>query len=522
MIPIPGDPVTIESGKVAGTQLASGVHAWFGIPFAQPPVRELRWHAPMPVKPWKGILNADTMAPFCVQALRSANIVNDYPPATTLSEDCLNLNIWTPPTARAGDKLPVIVYIHGGGFRDGSPSTPDVSGAEMAKKGVVYVALAYRLNVFGYFAHPELTKESGVNASGNWGVLDQIAGLQWVKRNIAAFGGDPSNVAIMGESAGSESVHFLQSSPLARGLFAKLSGWSGAAYPPGGQTPANLQQGETEGPKLQAALKVNSLAELRALSWEAIFDAAQRIGLRTRPIVDGYSIPDLPVNIFAAGKQIDVPVYVSSTSKDLGSNPQFFTVKTLAELQQLAKQTFGDATDEFFKLFPASNDAEAVRQALAVVAAGGFGMTNRDWARSQALTGKQPAYLAQWARVQPYAPGLKWARFNPETAGASHASDIVYWLGTYEHHNAFVTTRNFTAWDRELSNAMQDSLIAFAKTGNPSTPGVKVPRYDPNNEQRVVFGDRIFVEKLNTAQLEFLRVHPPGRGQQPGAAAGAN
>ena len=520
MVPIPGDPISTDTGRISGTRLDSGFHAYLGIPYAEPPVRGLRWRPPAPVKPWKGILNADATRPACVQPLRSTNVVNEFPPATTLAEDCLYMNVWTPPTAKAGAKLPVIVYIHGGGFRDGGPSTPDVAESALVRKGVVYVTLGYRLGIFGYLAHPEMTKESSHNASGNWGMLDQIEGLQWVKRNIAAFGGDPANVTIMGESAGSESVHFLQSSPLAHGLFAKLSGWSGAAFPPGGQAPATLQQAEADGLKFQSALKANSLAEMRGLSWEAVYSASVQTGVRTRPIVDGYSIPELPVNIFQSGKQNDVPIYVSSTAKDLGSNAQFYTVKTLAELRELAKQTFGADVDDFLKLFPASNDAEAVQQARAVLAGGGFGVVNRDWARAQATSGKQPAYLAQWAHVHPYTPGVKWTRMNPEMQGANHAGDIIYWLGTYEIENRFTTTRNFTAWDRELSEKMQSTLVAFAKTGNPATDDVKVPRYDPNNEQRIVFGDKIYVEKMNTAQIEFLRAHPPGRGQQGGRPPG--
>jgi para-nitrobenzyl esterase len=252
---------------------------------------------------------------------------------------------------------------------------------------------------------------------------------------------------------------------------------------------------------------------MRAIAWDRVLAATEQAfvsqgGSPQRPIVDGYALPDLPVNLFKAGKQNDVAIYVSSTAKDLGSSPQFFEVKTLAELQKLAKEAFGDYTDEFFKLFPASNDAEAVKQAQAVVAGNGFGIANRDWARAQALTGKQPSYLAQFARVQPFAPDVKWISFNPAAAGAAHASDIQYWLGTYGIHS---DTRNWTAWDRELSDKMQDTLVAFAKTGNPSTIAVQIPRYDPNDEQRIVFGDKIWVEKLSTAQLEFLRAHPTAR-----------
>lgn len=205
--PIPGNPIVTDKGKIAGTLLGSGIHAYYGIPFAAPPVGDLRWHAPVPAKPWTDVYRADTPRPACAQ--RGPANRPEGANARPSSEDCLYLNVWTPPTAKAGAKLPVIVYIHGGGFSGGSPSEPVYSGEELAKKGVVTVNLAYRLGIFGYLAHPELTKESGHNASGDWGSLDQIAGLQWIQRNIAKFGGDPANVTVMGHSAGSESVYQL-------------------------------------------------------------------------------------------------------------------------------------------------------------------------------------------------------------------------------------------------------------------------------------------------------------------------
>jgi para-nitrobenzyl esterase len=497
MAPIPGDPVTVEGGKVAGTLLDSGVRAYFAIPFAAPPVGDLRWHAPMPAKPWKGVYNADAVRLSCAGAVQ-----DDIEP---MGEDCLNLNIWTPPNATRASGLPVVVWIHGGGFRGGSPNLAMYSGVEFAKKGLVYVGISYRLGVLGFMAHPELTKESARSAPGNWGILDQIAALQWIQRNIAAFGGDPANVTIMGESAGSESVHLLQATPLAKGLFAKATGWSGAIIPPGNQMVPTLSEAEAQGLKLQEDLHVNSLTEMRALPWSRVLAAVGDLRVR-RPVLDGYVLPALPVDIFKAGRQNDVPVYVSSTAKDKGGSDEFYEVKTLLDLQTLAKQAFADNAAEFFKLFPAANDAEAVKQAQVVVAGNGFGISNRDWARTQTATGKQPAYLAQFARVAPRPASMK-GRFS---IGAAHASDIVYWLGTQASQPTF----RWTNWDRDLSTMMLDTLVAFARTGNPNTPAVTIPRYDPKNEQRVVFGDKVWTEKLDTAQLEFLRAHPTSGSQQ--------
>jgi para-nitrobenzyl esterase len=499
-IPVPGDPITIDSGKVAGMLLDSGVHAYLGIPFAAPPVGELRWHAPMPVKPWTEVYDASYTRAVCGQRQGGGGNSGNQ------SEDCLYLNIWLPPSAKAGARLPVMVWIHGGGFAGGSPSIPQYSGAEMAKKGIVYVGISYRVNVLGFLVLPELTKESGRNASGNWGMLDQVQALQWVQRNIAAFGGDPSNVTLIGESAGSESIHLLQASTLAKGLFQKASGWSGAITPPGNQMVQTLREAEAAGLKFQEALKVNNLAELRAVPWDKVIAAIGDLRVR-RPVLDGFFLPALPVDIFKAGKQNDVPIYVSSTAKDKGGSDEFYEVKTLFDLQTIAKCAFAEYAEEFFKLFPASNDAEAVKQAQAVVAGNGFGITNRDWARTHSLTGKQPAYLAQFARVSPRPPGAR-GQFS---VGAAHASDIPYWLGTY----VYQTQNKWTDWDKELSAKMMDTLIAFAKTGNPSTDAVKIPRYDPKNEQRIVFGEAtIWIEKMNTAQLEFLRAHPTSGSQQ--------
>jgi para-nitrobenzyl esterase len=511
--PVSGDPITIDAGKVAGTVLDSGIHAYLGIPFGAPPVGDLRWHEPVPAKPWTGVYDASATKPACAQA----GAGNQAGGANQSSEDCLYLNVWVPPAAKAGAKLPVMVFIYGGGFTGGSASTPNYSSAELARRGgVVTVNLAYRVGIFGYFAHPELSKESGHNASGDWGSLDQIAGLKWIQRNIAAFGGDPANVTVMGQSAGGESIYQLQASPLARGLFARLSPWSGADLAPGGQVPHTLAEGEAAGVKVQQLLRAKSVADMRALPFQQVLAAvvqgqgqapAGGGGNQTRPIVDGYFLPDFPDKIFKAGKHIDVPLYTSSTQQDLGSALQFYDdVKTLADLQKIAAAVFGDAAGEFLKLFPASSDEEARKVALIVSGDTGFGVSNRDWACDAALHGKQPVYLAQWAHVPP--PNKSGPGNNRFGDGPSHGSDIPYWLGTYVNNNNKV----WSDWDRELSAKMQDSLIAFARTSNPSTGALKIPRYDPNDEQRIVFGDTVYIDKLNTAQIEFLRAHVARRG----------
>src|SRR5687768_5098611 len=225
---IRNDPVAVESGSLAGTELASGVRAYLGVPFAAPPVRELRWRPPQPMPSWQGIYHADRTAPECIQTLR-AHDINHYFGEEATSEDCLYLNIWAPPQAAGASSMPVVVWIYGGGFTIGSASMANYSGEQLAAKGVVYVAIAYRVGALGFLAHADLSAESPQRVSGNYGFLDQIAALQWIQRNIARFGGDPGSVTIMGQSAGSASVSVLQASPLSRGLFHRAVGMSGGA-----------------------------------------------------------------------------------------------------------------------------------------------------------------------------------------------------------------------------------------------------------------------------------------------------
>ena len=268
MNPIPGDPITIETGKLSGTLLDSGVKAYLGVPFAAPPVRELRWAPPQPAKAWKGIYNADSKITNCYIPLR-ATTLNHYFGELKSSEDCLYANIWTPPGTKAGDKLPVVVWIHGGGFQEGSINFDVYGGKPLAKKGVIFMGISYRVNIFGNLAHPELTAASGHNASGNYGLMDQIAGLKWIQRNIAAFGGDPANVTVVGQSAGAMALDLLQSSPQAHGLYAKMVAMSGGYHGVASPHLASLDEMEANGSKLQAAMKAKDIAQMRTRSCSA-------------------------------------------------------------------------------------------------------------------------------------------------------------------------------------------------------------------------------------------------------------
>lgn len=508
---IPGDPIKTDAGLVSGSLSAEGLKTYFGIPFAAPPIRENRWRAPQPVTPWPGVLTADRKPAECVQGLRSSTI-NHYFGDELSGEDCLYLNLWAPATARTGDRLPVLVWIYGGGFTGGSASSPIYAGSELAKKGAIYVAPNYRLGIMGFLAHPEMTKESGRNASGNWGFLDQVAALQWVKQNIAAFGGDPSNVTLIGQSAGSMSINNLQASPLAKGLFKRVIGMSGSTFSSGVAPQPALAAAEAQGVKLQEALKAASLADMRGVSSDKVVAAAQTAGVRASQIVDGYFLPGSVDSIFKSGAQNDAEVLTGSTAKDIGTSVPVRVARTLAEYQALATQMYGDKAADLLALYPANTDAEAMHQAEEIGRNSGFALGARAWAREQTRTGKAPAYLFMLSRVQPFTPGATFSDFNPATAGAYHMGDVPYFLGTYEAFNLFRRTRDWTAWDRELSSAMQDVVVAFARTGSPSTRAAQFKAYAPADETRVDFGDTIKVERLNTKGMDFLETTPAAPG----------
>jgi len=517
---IPGDPIKIETGLVSGTASASGVKTYLGIPFAAPPLREDRWRAPQPVAPWDGVLTANRKPAECLQRLRNAD-TNQYYGEELSGEDCLYLNIWEPETAKKTSRLPVVVYVYGGAFFVGSASMPLYSGQTIAKKGVIYVAANYRVGVFGFMAHPEASAESGHGASGNWGLLDQIAALKWVRQNIGAFGGDPNNITLVGQSAGAMSISCLQASPLARGLFQRIIAMSGAEVGGSIQPESSLTKAEQEGVKLQEAMKVSSLRELRNISGDKIFAMAQTARIAVGPVIDGYVLPKRMASIFENGEQNDVPVITGSTANDIGTDIPLRKAKTIEQYEQLVKQSFGSDAETILQMFPAHSDAEAATQANLIAENSGFGVGARSYAAAQIKAGKQPAYLYLFAHVQPFAAGVKFADLDPATAGAYHTSDVPYWLGTYESFNMLRHTRDWGTWDKQLSNDMQDVIVSFAKTGNPSTGAAHFAPYDTQHEMRTRFGESIHTEQINSKAADLIKAHPTSAPRPPAVSAPA-
>jgi para-nitrobenzyl esterase len=451
--PVAAQTVAIDTGQVEGNTLASGVRAWLGVPFAAPPVRELRWKAPQPTAKWEGVFHADRFAPMCLQAGRGRTM-NHYFGTEATSEDCLYLNVWAPASAK---KLPVVVWIYGGGFTVGSASMANYSGEGLAEKGVVRVNLAYRVGPMGFFAHPELTNEGGGH-SGNYGLMDQVAGLEWVKRNIAAFGGDPDNVTIMGQSAGSISVSLLQMDQKAKGLFHKVVGMSGSAHG-GTMGPTPLSNAEEQGVVLQKALAVSSVEAMRDLPGDRILAAAGTAPRTT--VVDGEHIIGSAAETFALGKQIDVPLMVGFTRDERFAN--LGPAKTVAEYEAVVRTAFPVNALAVLKAYPAKDDAGVQRALVDLMRDMSVGRQMFAWASAN----KAPAFGYFFTRRQPYVDGISFSDHDPATVGAYHTGDVPYFLRTLDSLNLFRRTRDWSAADRALSERMSDAILSFARTGNP-------------------------------------------------------
>ncbi len=479
----PLNKVGVEGGTISGYKIGK-VTVFKGVPFAAPPVGDLRWRPPQPVKGWKGIKKCITPPASAMQAKPVPFMMwskEFMAPEAPLSEDCLYLNIWTA-AKKANEKRPVIIWIHGGAFTGGSGTVPLYDGEEMAKKGVVFITINYRLGVFGFLAHPELSAESPDKVSGNYGILDQIAALKWVKRNIAAFGGNPDNVTIDGQSAGSFSVNALMCSPLAKGLFQKAIGQSGGMFAANSGIVTDLKAAEASGTKFAQQAGAANIKELRSKSAEELLKMQGRWGITIDRVVV------MPADeVFGSGKQNDVPLITGWNADDGFSMGPLQNAETY---KADAIKTYGEKANDFLKLFPAGDDAEA-QKSQKLAAQMFFGWQNYNWAKMQSLTGKCKAYLYYFTHVPPGEPNY----------GAFHSSEFGYALKTLKLWN-----RPFVKWDFDLSEIMSSYWVNFAKTGNPNGPGLpEWPAFDSNSPRVIELDDQVKSVPLpHREQLEFL------------------
>jgi para-nitrobenzyl esterase len=471
--------VAIDGGKIRGATLDTGVHVYRSVPFAAPPVGKLRWKPPQPVVPWDGVRDCLKFGPACPQpdSLLGA-------PARHKSEDCLSLNVWTP--ARRDKALPVMVWIHGGGHTTGSGAQAYYDGRHFAELGVVLVTINYRLGPLGYLAHPLLSKESPRGVSGNYGMLDQIAALKWVQRNVAAFGGDPKCVTIFGESAGAASTSRLMICPQAEGLFHRAIAQSGGAR---GRTRHLRQQWcgmesmDAVGEEIVRRLKIDDaddpLAALRAVSPQKLIDVAKPVrglfgkGIKFGPVVDGWLIPDEPETLWQQGRQHDVPFMAGFNADEGTVFLRKMPIKLTRGYRFFIRRGFGDDADEVLRLFPArGNDdvPDAMNKLLTVSA---FGAPARFMAASMEKK-KSPGYLYYFTQVSPAAGKKGW--------GAFHGAEIMYVFQTG-------AKMGFAQADLALSKLMASTWARFAKTGDPAADNLTPwTPYREATDKVMVFG----------------------------------
>jgi len=484
------DSIKLDSGEISGVKSSDNVlRVYKGIPYAAAPIDNFRWRPPQPVEPWEGIRKCEEFASRCPQppyAEDSFWNTREWVDKTEQCEDCLYLNVWTTANPR-GDKLPVMVWIHGGGLTSGSASQPLYDSEKMARKGVVVVTINYRLGPLGFLAHPELSKESENNSSGNYGVLDQIAALQWVQRNIEKFGGDPDIVTIFGESAGSKSVCALVASPLAKGLFHRAIGQSGGGF----EAMSYLKE---DRPGFMAAEKsglalaktvggdeetIATLDELRSLSASQVLEAAKKTPLiRPQLNIDGWVFPNEIHSIFEQGKQNRVDVILGSNADEATSLLGGIPPMDINQFRESVKRRYSDFTEEFFETYPVNNDEDVGEVFLASMRDGIFTWQMRTWAQLMSTVDTK-AYLYFFTRVPPIPESEKY--------GAYHAAEHVYIVG-----NLDITSFIPEPVDRQLSETMMDFWINFAATGDPNGDSlVEWPVYEKDTEYYIELGDEV-------------------------------
>lgn len=483
--------IKTANGKVEG-YVKENLRIFKGIPFAAPPVGELRWKAPQAVQNWKGVRKSTDFSASPIQnkpapfyCWTEEFIAKPEP----LSEDCLYLNVWTTAKS-AKEKQPVFVWIYGGGLSSGSANCDIYDGEEMAKKGVVFVSINYRVGVMGFMAHPELSNESGYNASGNYGFLDQIAALKWIQKNIVAFGGNPNNVTIAGQSAGAFSVNALIASPLAKGLFHKAIPQSGGLL--SRMLSQDLATAEKQGTKFMELAQANSIADLRKMSAEDLQklsnnQAAGRFGVT----MDGYVLPVNIIQHFMDGLHNQVPIltgWVMGDGSFLGESKM-----TVEDYKKEAQTKYGDKAAAFLSIFPAETNAEvkAMKQKQTLI---GFAAMP---SHLLVISTNKPSYMYQFAHVPPDKP-------NFPNYGAFHTSEVPYAL-----HTLHTWQRPWQALDKEIENTMSSYWVNFAKTGNPNGAGLpEWKSYDKEIGTIQVLGDKVYSQDgLFKKEFDFLEMN---------------
>jgi para-nitrobenzyl esterase len=475
--------VAVTGGRISGVT-AKGITSFKGIPFAAPPVGELRWKAPQPLKPWTGVRDGSKWGPVCMQDPMFPQIFGA--PMTELSEDCLYLNVWTPAKTD-GDRLPVMVWIYGGGFVGGQTSVPLYDGTALASKGVVLVSVAYRLGAFGFLAHPELSKETG-KGSGNYGLQDQIAGLQWVKANIAKFGGDPGRVTIFGESAGGIAVSMLAASPAARGLFQRAISESGGSFGgpryanEGGVNVAPLKTAEAKGQAFLSKLGASSISAARALSATAIQKGVgPMLGATDQfwPVFDGNVLPGDQYELYEAKKFNDTPVLIG-TNSDEGALFIQAPMKP-AQFEQMVRAGFGSQSDAILAAYPHGTDAETFKSAKDLMRESTFAWHTWAWAMLQSEKGKGKAFIYYFDHRTPQSPN-----------GSTHGSEIAYVFGTLEAGAGplFGVPNPPRPEDVKMSELMTSYWTNFAKNADPNGAGLPPwPVFSPADQKAMFFVD---------------------------------
>lgn len=454
--------IRVEGGTISGTKNDKGdVRIFKGIPFAAPPVGDLRWKAPALVVAWSGVKECTKFGPSPMQGKPTPFMVYTPEfliPEEPISEDCLHLNVWTAAKTPA-EKRPVLVWIYGGGFSSGGSACAIYDGEALARKGVVFVSINYRVGAMGFFAHPELSKENSNNASGNYGLLDQIAALKWVQKNISAFGGDPSNVTIAGQSAGSMSVNCLVASPLAKGLFTKAIAESGSNMVSKGLIrTSDLRVAEQAGKESADAAGFTNVVDLRKASAEEI---QRKLKGRFGPVIDGYVLPEPIPQIFAKNDQNEVTLLTGWNEDE-----RFGQLTSMAEFNRYVESKYSTNADKIFKYYPSNSEAESTESQKALGRDETFGISNYAWAKIQSR-GNKKAYLYNFLRKPP-------AEGDFVKYGAFHTAEVPYAFNTLQYFK-----RPLQPSDRALAELMSSYWTNFAKTGDPNGKGLpEWPAFD--------------------------------------------